>query len=52
MPLGGRKDFVMKKKLSVEQIVSVPKHAEVGAPVAELIHKVRITEQTFYRWIG
>ena len=39
----------MKKKLSVEQIVGVLKQAEVGVPVAELIRKVGINEQTFYR---
>jgi putative transposase len=40
----------MKKKFSVEQIIGVLKQAEVGVPVAELIRKVGITEQTFYRW--
>ena len=30
----------MKKKFSVEQIVSVLKQAEVGVPIAELIRKV------------
>jgi hypothetical protein len=30
----------MKKKFSVEQIVSVLKQAEVGVPVAESIRKV------------
>jgi len=40
----------MKKKFSVEQIVSVLKRAEVGVPIAELIRKVGISEQTFYRW--
>jgi putative transposase len=40
----------MKKKFSVEQIVSVLKQAEVGVPIAELIRKVWISEQTFYRW--
>jgi putative transposase len=39
----------MKKKFSVEQIVSVLKQSEVGVPVAEL-RKVGITEQTYYRW--
>ena len=39
-----------KKKFSVEQIVGVLKQAEVGVPVAELIRKVGITEQTYYRW--
>ena len=39
-----------KKRFSVEQIVGVLKQAEVGVPVAELIRKVGIGEQTFYRW--
>jgi putative transposase len=48
--MGGRRDFAMKKKFSVEQIVSVLKQAEVGVPIAELIRKIGISEQTFYRW--
>ena len=39
-----------KKRLSVEQIVAVLKEAELGTPVADLIRKVGISEQTFYRW--
>jgi len=39
-----------KKRFSVEQIVAVLKQAEMGMPVADLIRKVGITEQTFYRW--
>jgi putative transposase len=39
-----------KKRFSEEQIVAVLKQAEVGVPVAELIRKVGISEQTFYRW--
>ena len=39
-----------KKRFSVEQIVAVVKEAELGTPVAELIRKVGISEQTFYRW--
>jgi putative transposase len=41
---------VKKKRFSVEQIVSVLKEVELGSPVAELIRKVGISEQTFYRW--
>jgi putative transposase len=37
----------MKKKFSVEQIVGVLKQAEVGVPIAELIRKVGVTEQTY-----
>jgi putative transposase len=40
---------VKRKRFSVEQIVGVLKQAEVGVPVAELIRKVGISEQTFYR---
>jgi putative transposase len=39
-----------KKRFSVEQIVGVFKQAEVGAPVAEVVRKAGISEQTFYRW--
>ncbi len=39
----------MKKTFSVEQIIGVLKQAEVGVPVAELIRKTGITEQTYYR---
>jgi putative transposase len=41
----------MKRGLffSVEQIVGVLKQAEAGVPVAELIRKAGISEQTFYR---
>ena len=39
-----------RKRFSVEQIVAVLKQAELGTPVADLIRKVGITEQTFYRW--
>ena len=39
-----------RKRFSVEQIVGVLKQAEVGVPVVELLRKVGISEQTFYRW--
>ena len=39
-----------KKRFSVEQIVVILKQAELGTPVAELIRRVGISEQTFYRW--
>jgi len=41
---------VKHKRFTVEQIVAVLKQAEVGVPMAELIRRVRISEQTFYRW--
>ncbi len=39
-----------RKRFSVEQIVAIVKQAEMGLPVAELIRRVGISEQTFYRW--
>lgn len=38
-----------KKRFSVEQIVGVLKQVQVGVPVAEVIRKAGISEQTFYR---
>lgn len=39
-----------RQRFSVEQIIAVLKQVELGTPVADLIRKVGITEQTFYRW--
>ena len=39
-----------RSRFSVEQIVAVLKQAELGMAVSELIRKVGISEQTFYRW--
>ena len=39
-----------EEAFSVEQIVGVLKQAQVGVPVAEVIRKAGITEQTYYRW--
>jgi putative transposase len=39
-----------KKRFGVEQMIGVLKQAEVGVPVAEVIRKAGISEQTFYRW--
>jgi hypothetical protein len=38
------------KRFSVEQMIGVLEQAEVGVPVAEVIGKAGIGEQTFYRW--
>ena len=40
----------MHERFAVEQIVAVLKEAEAGMPVAELIRRIGIIEQTFYRW--
>jgi putative transposase len=41
---------VKQKRFNVEQIVAVLKQAEAGVQLAELIRRVGISEQTFYRW--
>jgi len=41
---------VKRKRFSVEQIVAVLKQAELGMPVAEVIRRVGVSGQTFYRW--
>jgi putative transposase len=40
---------VKQKRFNVEQIV-VLKQAEAGVPLAELMRRVGLSEQTFYRW--
>jgi len=39
-----------RKRFKEEQIITILKEAEGGLPVAELIRKHAISEQTFYRW--
>jgi putative transposase len=39
-----------KKRFSVEQIVAALKQAEPGVSVAEIIRKLGVSVQTFYRW--
>jgi putative transposase len=41
---------VKKSRYSEEQISYVLKQAETGTPVAEVIRRMGISEQTFYRW--
>ena len=40
----------MKKKSTEEQIAYALKRAETGTSVSEVIRKMGITEQTYYRW--
>ena len=39
-----------QERYNVAQTVAVSKHAEAGVPLVELIRRVGISEQTFYRW--
>ncbi|RYF43757.1 MAG: hypothetical protein EOO38_18580 [Cytophagaceae bacterium] len=39
-----------KSHFTEEQIAHILHQAEAGTPVAELIRKAGISEQTFYRW--
>lgn len=39
-----------RSRFSVEQIVAVLKQAELGMAIPDLIRKVGISEQPFYRW--
>jgi putative transposase len=45
-----RRDYAMKKKFTEEQIAFALKQAEHGTSVVEVIRKMGITEQTYYRW--
>ncbi len=39
-----------KSAFTNEQIAFALKQAETGIPVSEVIRKMGVTEQTFYRW--
>ncbi len=39
-----------KSRFSEEQIAYALKQAETGTPVAEVIRRMGVSEQTFYRW--
>jgi putative transposase len=45
-----RRDYAMKKKFTEEQIAFALKQVKHGTQVAEVIRKMGITEQTYYRW--
>ena len=40
----------MRKKFTEEQIAFALKQAEHGTPVLEVIRKMGVSEQSFYRW--
>jgi len=39
-----------KSSFTDEQIAFALKQAETGTPVADIVRKLEISEQTFYRW--
>ena len=39
-----------KSRYTEEQIAFALKQAETGTPVAEVIRRMGVSEQTFYRW--
>lgn len=39
-----------KSRYTEEQISFALKQAEIGTPVAEVIRRMGVSEQTFYRW--
>lgn len=39
-----------RKKFTEEQIAFALRQAESGTPVVEIVRKLGISEQTFYRW--
>jgi len=41
---------VKQKRFNVAQLVAVLKQAEAGVPLVELLRRVGISAQTFYRW--
>jgi putative transposase len=41
---------VKMSRFTGEQIACAMKQAETGTPVAEVIRRMGISEQTFYRW--
>jgi putative transposase len=46
-----RRELEMKKsRYTEEQIAYALRQAETGTPVAEVIRRMGVSEQTFYRW--
>lgn len=39
-----------KSRFTEEQIASALRQSETGTPVLEIIRKLGVSEQTFYRW--
>lgn len=39
-----------RKRYSTEQVVAAFKQVELGLSVADLVHQLGVSEQTYYRW--
>lgn len=50
MTLVLKEHAVKKSRYTEEQIAYALKQAETGTPVAEVLRRMGISEQTFYRW--
>lgn len=50
MTLVLKEHAVKKSRYTEEQIAFALKQAETGTPVAEVLRRMGISEQTFYRW--
>jgi putative transposase len=48
--LGRGRFAVKRKRFYVDQIIAVLKQAELGMPVNDVIRRIGIAEQMFYRW--
>jgi len=46
----GKEHVVKKSRYTEEQIAYALRQAETGTPVAEVIRRIGISEQTYYRW--
>jgi putative transposase len=45
-----KEQAVKKSRFTEEQIAFALKQAETGTPVAEVLRRMGVSEQTFYRW--
>ena len=50
LSLRARSWNMKKSRYTEEQIAFALKQAETGTPVAEVIRRMGVSEQTFYRW--
>ena len=41
---------MQQRKFTDEQIISILKEAEAGAPLPELLHRHGICQSTYYKW--